>query len=210
LKAGSVLLDLGANIGYFSLLGATLVQSAGKVISFEPNVQNLRLFHASIAANQFRNIVVFPLAASDTTQIHQLRAFGSNGYLQEQSQPSGSAQFVQAVPIDHILQAETRIDLVKMDIEGYEILALRGMRQTMQRHRPTLITEFNPWHIQHRSKIAPAQLLLEIEQLNYRLWVLDRAGAIEPTDTASLLNYWRGTNNDKMILDLLAEPQEAP
>lgn len=80
LKPGSVFVDLGANIGYFSLMAATFVGPTGKVISFEPNARNLGLFYASIVENGMKNIVVFPVAASYSSQIHRLQSFGSTDF----------------------------------------------------------------------------------------------------------------------------------
>jgi hypothetical protein len=60
LKPGDVFLDIGANIGYFTLLAASIVQDGGKVISFEPNPQNLQLLYSSIVENPFDNITIYP------------------------------------------------------------------------------------------------------------------------------------------------------
>jgi len=69
LKPGDVFLDLGANIGYYTLLAASIVKESGKVIALEPNYINVQLILSSIDENQFNNVVVYPLAASDTNTI---------------------------------------------------------------------------------------------------------------------------------------------
>jgi len=155
LAAGDTFLDIGANIGYFSLLAASVVGEMGKVICFEPNVQNLRLLHASVLENGFQHVQVFPLAASDSRHVLKLQSFGSNGFLVAAPSEPSNHQFVQSVAVDDLVSAEGRVHVIKMDIEGYESLALRGMRQLVARYRPILFTEFNVWHLRHHGGIEP-------------------------------------------------------
>ena len=140
LRPGDTFLDIGANIGYFSLLAASIVGEMGKVICFEPNVQNLRLLHASLLENGFQHVQVFPLAASDSRHLLKLQSFGSNGFLAVAPSEPSNYQFVQSVAVDDLVSAEGRIRVIKMDIEGYESFALRGMRQLIARDRPILFT----------------------------------------------------------------------
>ena len=134
LAAGYNFLDIGANIGYFSLLAASVVGEMGKVICFEPNVQNLRLLHASVLENGFQHVQVFPLAASDSRHLIKSQSFGSNGFLVAAPSEPSNHQFVQSVAVDDLVSAEGRVHVIKMDIEGYESFALRGMRQLVARN----------------------------------------------------------------------------
>jgi FkbM family methyltransferase len=136
-------------------LAASIVQESGKVISFEPNLQNLQLLFSSIVENQFLNIEVYPLAASDSSMILKLTSFGSNGYLETALAGESNVQFVQSVAVDELLQTERQINVIKMDIEGYETLALRGMNKLITKHRPIIFTEFSPWHIKTGAKSSP-------------------------------------------------------
>lgn len=207
LKAGDVFLDLGANIGYFSLMAAGIVREQGKVISFEPNALNLQLLYSSIVENQFKNIKVYPFAASDSSQILKLTSFGSNGYLE--SAPSGETNFqlVQSVVVDELLQCETRIDVVKMDIEGYETLALKGMDKTVRKHRPVILTEYSPWHIEHRCRVKPQDYLRQITSYGYALSIVEETGALTPApDADSVAASWERFRDDKHHLDLMARP----
>lgn len=207
LKAGDVFLDLGANLGYFSLLASTLVGESGKVIAFEPNAQNLQLLYSSIIENQFKNIKVYPVAASDSPQILKLTSFGSNGYLEAASAGNSNFQFVQSVVADDLLGAEARLDVVKMDIEGYETLALRGMDKTISRHKPVIFTEFSPWHIKNRCDVEPQDYLTQLAGYGYKLSIIEPSGTVTPApDTEFLMDFWRGFNNDKQHLDLMAQP----
>ncbi|HXY53881.1 MAG TPA: FkbM family methyltransferase [Nitrospirota bacterium] len=207
LKPGHIIVDLGANIGYFSLLAATLVGTTGKVISFEPNAHNLRLLFASIVENGMKNILVFPLAASLSPQILRLQSFGSNGFLEAPTSGQACAQYVQAIDIDQILLGTSRIDMFKMDIEGFEPFALRGMSKIIERHRPLIVTEFSPWHIEHRCGLPPKDYLIELSTKGYSLSIIEPSGNIMPaSDPDTIMKFWRSLQNDKMHLDIVARP----
>ena len=207
LKPGNAFVDLGANIGYFSLMAATLVGPIGKVFSFEPNVHNLGLFYASIVENGMKNIIVMPVAASHSSQIHRLQSFGSNGFLEAATPGQTGAQYVQAVILDEILLSVPRIDAFKMDIEGFEPLALRGMLKIIDKHRPVLVTEFSPWHIEHRCGLPPQEYLDQLAAIGYRLSIIESSGRVTPAkDPSAIMKFWSALQNDKMQLDLIARP----
>lgn len=205
LHSGDVFLDLGANIGYFTLLAASIVRDIGKVISFEPNMQNLQLLYASIIENKFSNIIVYPFAASDTNQIFSLTSFGSNGFIEKAHSAQSNSQFLQSVLVDNVLQNEEKISVIKMDIEGFETLALRGMERIISKHKPVIVTEFNPWHIKHRTQIEPEEYLRQISEYGYDLSIIEPTGCttLKPS-IDSVMDIWRGFDNDKQHLDLLA------
>lgn len=207
LKDGDVFLDLGANIGYYSMLAAGIVRESGKVISFEPNQQNLQLLFSSIVENQFKNIEVYPLAASDAPMILKLTSFGSNGYLEAAPAGNSNFQFVQSVVVDEILQHESRINVIKMDIEGYETLALRGMEKLIRKHRPIIFTEFSPWHIKHRCQVEPQDYLRQLTQHGYALSVIEFSGPITSfPDSDAVMSFWHTFCYAQQHFDLMAQP----
>jgi FkbM family methyltransferase len=204
LKSGDVFLDLGANIGYFTLLAASIVKDNGKVISFEPNQYNRQLLYASIVENQFKNITVYPFAVSDSQQILRLMTSGSNGWVVELSEESVNYQLVQSVVLDELLQAEKQINVIKMDIEGHEPIALRGMERIINKHRPIIFTEFHPYAVREG-------YLKQLTQYNYRLFIIEEVGKIlEAPDTTFVMEFWQRlvekVNFDRIHLDLMALP----
>ena len=204
LKFGDVFLDLGANIGYFTMLAASIVKDAGKVISFEPNQYNRQLLYASIVENQFNNITVYPFAVSDSQQILRLMTSGSNGWVVELSDESVNYQFVQSVILDELLESEKQINVVKMDIEGHEPIALRGMAQIIKKHRPIIFTEFHPYAVGEG-------YLKQLTEHNYRLFIIEEVGKIlEAPDTVFVMEFWQRlvekVNFDRIHLDLMALP----
>jgi FkbM family methyltransferase len=209
LKPGGVFLDLGANLGYFTMLGASIVGESGKVIAFEPNPQNQQLIFESIAHNKFKNVHLFPLAASDRSSILRFTTVGSNGgVVTENSSVQTFYMFVQAVPLDKILSDEPRIDLIKMDIEAHEPFALKGMENTIRRLKPHIITEFHPWAMKLNNTQPPIEFLEQLKNLDYSLFV------IEPTDGSlssalephQIIERWKSQADETVQIDLLAKP----
>lgn len=143
LRDGHVCIDIGANIGVMTFLAASLVGPAGLVIAVEPNPGNVQLLYRSIVLNGVTNVQVLPLAASDRRSVFSLTG-RSNTHLIGARGAAGGGAFVQSVPLDELFGGLSRLDFVKLDIEGHEPPAIEGMWQLLTRHRPLILTEFNP------------------------------------------------------------------
>ncbi len=190
LGEGSVFVDVGANIGFMSLFAASLHPTI-QVHAFEPNLENGELLKLSRARNNLTGVTLYPHAVADRPQSFLLKTYGSNGWLEPlepdtdtSAYPSAvdvaalaageqTQQFlVHAVRLDDTLAHLTRLDLIKMDIEGAEPLAWRGMQQIIRRHRPALVMEFAPAMIQNVSQTDPYAFLEDVQQQGYRLHIL--------------------------------------
>ncbi len=150
LKPGDCFLDIGANIGYFTLLGAALVGAHGRVLAFEPNRDNCALLTKSLRQNQFRNVRLYPYAVGAKEQTLALYRHGTSSTSilrdksSQQAPPPGRPYGVRAVVLDDFLADLDRLDVIKIDIDGFEPRALQGMQRLIQRHRPVIFTEFCP------------------------------------------------------------------
>ena len=200
LRQDTHLLDLGANIGFFSLLAATRCPH-GRVFSLEPDPDNFRLLSASIALNGLGGrITAWPLAASDAAGVAVLSDLGnprnlgarftsrSRAALQAHvhgSQPHFSE--VRTVRLDELLAKET-VDVIKIDIEGHEPLALRGAEGLLRRCRPVILMEFSPGNIINIAQTRPEDLLAFLRDLSYRWQIIGEDGRRhEPSDDAAAL-----------------------
>lgn len=208
LKAGDVFLDLGGNVGYFSMLASRLVADNGKVLTFEPNPQNLQLIYSSQLQNKASNVMVYPYAASDTSTILRFTTVGSNGgVVTEHSGNQNYYLLVQSVVLDEILRNEPRIDLIKIDIEAHEPSALRGMVNLIKTHRPKIVTEFHPWAMKINNVELPEKYLEQLYNLGYKLSVILPSGDLHAVSSAKeVMNYWESLGIETIHLDLLAEP----
>ncbi|GAB4569909.1 MAG: hypothetical protein Tsb0020_24360 [Haliangiales bacterium] len=149
---GGVFVDVGANTGLHSLY---MSRHAREVHAFEPYEPVLARLRAAIARNHITNIVVHPVGLGDQAArvvFHKPpeRNLGSGSFVAEFQPGNEPAEDLEIVVGDAALAAAKveRVDLIKIDIEGYEQLALRGLRQTLERSRPVVIVEVtaNPDH----------------------------------------------------------------
>ena len=137
LEPGSVFYDVGANVGFYSLLGALRVGRAGRVFAFEPLPANAALLRQHLAMNRVRNVEMFELAISGHS--------GTASFAGEATRAMGKLASdgnvtVQTATLDALI-AEGRIappSAVKMDIEGAEFGALQGAARCFAEFRPKL------------------------------------------------------------------------
>ena len=155
LSQGAVFLDVGAHIGYFSLRASPVVGKSGRVVSFEPNPQTLAILRENVSANRFDNITVEPVACTDRPQTLTLYAASrsntgasslSKGNAEVTGSDAGRAFTVQGRPIDDVVKelGLTRVDAIKIDVEGAEVMVLRGAVDTLRRFHPKVIAEVIP------------------------------------------------------------------
>lgn len=205
LLPGTTMVDIGANVGYHTLIAASRVGPTGRVIAFEPAVQNCRLLGRSLAANGFAHVVVHQLAAADINGPVGFVMDDSNGAI-EPGEASPGQCHVQAVRLDSFLAGEPRLHVVKMDIEGAEGRALRGMRALLARHRPVLFVEFCPAALRARSEIEPREFLTALRSLGYRLQTIDRARGSGPVLETDAEIFARVAASGQGYVDLVALP----
>ena len=210
LRAGMTFLDVGANIGYFTLLGAHLVGSAGRVIAVEPFQHNLKLLIQSVAMNGFGQVEIFPLAALDRSELLTLDSVGSNGQvgaLPNDPRALIATTIVFGMRLDDLLREVDRVDVVKLDIEGAEYRAVSGARQLLERSRPIIFSEFSPPGLAAVSRVDARTYLdaLLIDD-RYHFEVINLDGTLTPCgrDHFALLRSFEASGVDH--IDIIARP----
>jgi FkbM family methyltransferase len=170
---GMQVLDVGANIGFYTMLAASLVGPTGKVWSVEPNPENVRMILASRAQNGFNHAAVFQAAAGDHWETMCIFSDASNATVAPVSatEPSQYPPTVLSLPLDAVL-ADSRVDVMKIDVEGAEGSALRGMLRILRRDRPMIFCEFTPGALPGMSGMSGKQYLQFLLDLGYELAVL--------------------------------------
>jgi FkbM family methyltransferase len=144
---GDWVLDLGANIGHYTVRCAEIVGSSGRVIAFEPVSATFELLAANAALVPARNITVINAAVSDTTgvigmQIPQFASGLDNFYEAQITTASAAAFQVLALTVDS-LSLPHPVRLVKIDTEAHEMSVLKGMVNLLNRDKPLLMIEEN-------------------------------------------------------------------
>lgn len=143
-KEGNIVVDLGANIGYFTLLAAKLVGKRGKVFAFEPEPKNFYYLNKNIKLNNYKHVITEQKAVSDRNGKTKLflspydsghhtinQADGIEAYRLGRRGEVSSID-IETVTLDDYLRDKTdRVDVMKIDIEGAEALAFVGMKETL-------------------------------------------------------------------------------
>ena len=158
-KKGDVVLDVGANIGYFTLLAASIVGKEGKVYAFEPEPRNFGYLSKNIALNRYGNVTVAQRAVSDKpgtiklfmcpydTGHHTIQQFGGiRSYNPELAGTREEFVEIQAVRLDDLFKDKlTPINVIKLDVEGAEMLTLSGMENIIRANNDlVMFVEFFP------------------------------------------------------------------
>jgi FkbM family methyltransferase len=208
LQPGMVVLDVGANVGYYTMLAAAQVGPTGKVLAFEPLRANSAMLEASREANGFAHVQIYPYAVAAQDGSVGFREDDSNGAL-ALDDPSTAVYEVQAVALDTFLSDEPRIDVVKIDIEGAEGLALSGMQQILRRHRPLVFSEFSWNTLRHISGMEPEAFLDLLRAPGYEVCVLPRgrSQSTAPQNNEQIMRCCR-ESGERDHIDLLARPLE--
>jgi len=194
-KPGQVVIDVGANVGCLAFQAARLVGEWGRVIAVEPNPDNLQLLYAGILLNEWANVQVLPCAAWNASGIMSLKGGASNTYLVLAAPLNEGRAYTQLVRLDEALASLDRVDLVKMDIEGHEPRALQGAHRLIAKHRPTLLSEFNPRCLREVGGVAPIDYAEQLLSYHSRLRVITAYGDdVEFRDAHSLVAYWERRN----------------
>ncbi len=200
LKHGTNVIDVGANIGYYTVMAAKYL-NGGVVYSFEPDDGNLKLLKKNIVVNDIENVAVYPVAVSDK---EQMAAYYRSGY------ESGAHNIVGSHNLKPEGLVQTRmldnlhlpwIGLMKIDAEGAEILVLKGARELLQRSHPVLFIEC--WDEGLRqSGYSARELIEEIEGLGYdKITVVDEIrGQYGPYSGKGVCRHF---NNETYGLNLL-------
>lgn len=189
LSPGGVCLDVGANVGVMTLLAASLVGPTGRVIAVEPNPDNVQLIYKGILRNRTTNVEVIPLAASDQRAVFSMSG-RSNTELSATEPDELAGRHAQSIVLDDLLSDLPRLDLVKLDIEGHEPAALRGLTRLVSRLAPTVLLEFNPRCLERQGE-TPAALLDWLFARYPRVRAVSHFGDDERfSDAAALLAFW--------------------
>jgi len=178
-KNEDVVLDVGANIGYYTLLLAKLVGTKGKVFAFEPAPDNFFLLEKNISLNGYKNVVLENLALSNSNGHVDL-------YLSDESMGwhriypskfcSNNHVKVEMIRLDDYFKNENirdTISFIKMDVEGAEFGVLKGMTTILKNNKKlTLLLEFVPHYIREFGS-NPKDLLNFLDEQGFEIFVIE-------------------------------------
>jgi len=187
LRPGDSVLDVGANMGVYTVLAARLVGPAGSVHAFEASPAILPQLAANVRLNRLTNVRIhanavadrcggraFSLATPENTGLSSLRPLAER---------TAGVTDVAAIALDSLLDDLPPIRLAKLDVEGAEFLALQGMRELIRRDRPFIVLELTDAFL--RELGADAQgVCAFLDQAGYEIFRIGARATLEPVATA--------------------------
>jgi FkbM family methyltransferase len=178
LRKGEVFLDIGANIGWFTLLASTIVGETGSIFAFEPRPETAEHLRQTIEANLLSDrIALRQCGLADAEGV----AFINSAF--ETNNPGGS--FVLPHPAGGDMESAPialrtldsfkfeKVDFIKMDVEGSEMKVVKGGMRTISRCRPIILSEINPSALVQVSGATPDDFLRIFFELNYEVSIID-------------------------------------
>jgi len=197
LKPGMTFVDAGANIGELSLIGAKLVGKTGEVHSFEPVARYADQLEANLALNPFANVRLHRVGLSD--QPGDAPIFVASEYFADGTEHNGLAtlyrsdernlreQTITLTPLDEAIHPE-RLDVIKLDVEGAELAALKGASCQLERHHPDLIVEIGKETCE-AAGYQGSDILDYLAPLGYKFYRIARLGKLIPIKSKDLTNF---------------------
>ncbi len=189
-REGDVFLDIGANIGYFTLLAAARVGAKGKVFSFEPDPTNFAFLEKSVRMNHLSQVTALKAAVTDKTG--KLKLFRNEDNLGDHRiyATDSSAQSIDIDSVcldDYLPPLEGARIVVKIDIQGAEVSAIRGLSRFFSGHSDvTLLTEFWPEGLRRFGSSSAEYASLLVEN-RFKLFLIESSGALKPVTREELL-----------------------
>jgi FkbM family methyltransferase len=184
-KPGDVVVDLGANIGFFTVLLARRVGPHGRVLAYEPLGSNADLIARSVEENHLAEVVTLRRVAVgdracdlDLAAVPEDRASNSGGaFLLAPGAQAPPGHRTTRVPVVALDQEEMpgRVALLKIDVEGAEPQVLRGARRLLERDRPRVLAEVNP-NALRRAGVGPSDAIAFMQDLGYDAHRLGKDG----------------------------------
>lgn len=189
-KSGMNAVDAGANIGYFTLLMAKIVGEKGTVHAFEPDNANFKLMQKNVKLNNYRNVRMNESAVSDKNGHLTFYLSASNPQdhrIIEDSAEKRDTYKVPSVTLDSYFQKK-KLDFIKMDIQGAELMALEGGERLLKSQKPILVLEYWPYGIYQAGR-KPQEFFTFLEKNEYHIQQIDqKSGALKPIKKNLLLS----------------------
>lgn len=223
LREGDHVLDVGSNLGYYALLAARAVGATGQVLGFEPARDVYAILERNVARSGYTNIRVFPWAVGDRSEAiefygSEIPSWGS--LIREKNLLQARPTTVPAKKLDDLLDEfpEFRPTVLRMDVEGGELMALEGAKRLLREYRPRVFVEIHPFAFEWQ---RAHQAILELRGMGYssgvvieRLWdepwasswVRERRHWSGPTDKLLAKIESRAEALNTGVFSILLEP----
>jgi len=190
IEKNDIVVDIGANIGYYTLIFARAVGKEGKVFAFEPEPTNFDLLTKNLEINNYKNVVFVKKAVSKRNEKTCLYINNENlgGHTMIDFKESNDFIEIESVRLDdYFNDLDVKINFIKIDIEGFEIEAIKGMTSILRKNDDVkMMIEFNPYLIKKFGWDAKKFLNL-LEGCHFQVYNIEKKNRIVcPTDFEEL------------------------
>jgi FkbM family methyltransferase len=174
-KEGDVVVDVGAHIGYYTLLAAALTGKNGKVYAFEPEPLSFSILTRNVKENNLNDrVILVKKAVSD--EAAKTKLFPLNKHLRSHgvTLPSGKAVNVETTTLDKFFKDKNwKVDVVKIDVDRAESLVFSGMKKIVEQNRNLKVfMEFSPAKLK-RFGVEPHKFLEKIMDWGFVVWAIE-------------------------------------
>ena len=205
IKKDNVFLDIGANIGYHSLFVASILKGSGKVYSFEPITYLCKQLQESVNLNNFTNLEVcnFGLSENEGEHIINIRDgnIGGSSLLSFPKIDKFEVKETEKVvlkKLDSFLGETYKVDVIKIDVEGYEYEALKGAFNILKNNHPVIFMEFSPLIYIKDNAQKSYEIIYFLKNLGYSFFDLDEK-------SLDLEKWIKEGNNVNTQIDILCK-----
>lgn len=202
LTPGDVCVDVGANIGFLSLLAASIVGPTGRVLAIEPLKDIANQIQRSKELNEFSQLEILTVACGEKCEklvIHASEDTAVSSFLaQNETLKKYQDVIVTVVPLDEIAKNLEKVTLIKIDVEGFELEVLRGARRTIEKHQPILVIEYSPSFYDGVSSDIKFKIVDILEKFGYSVQLIESHSKLSAVIAPQLLleePYSRGVWN---------------
>jgi FkbM family methyltransferase len=192
---GMTAVDVGANLGYYTLLFAEMVGPNGQVYAFEPVPYNASLLNRSVHANGYTNVIAVAKSVSNATGATTLHLnagnFGNHTIVSGINAPSDGEVVVDTLSLDGFFDASQRIDFMKIDVEGAEGLVAQGAGRLLAQTPARIVMEFWPFG-ERRLGTDPEHLLNALRGYGFDIKLIpDEGDELPQVSNAEILERFR-------------------
>jgi len=212
IKPGMVIVDCGANIGYYSLITAKITGKYGKVYAFEPDPDNYQLLVDNIKNNGFTNIIPIKKAVSNKSGRRKLfsdeKNFGNISFSEDNINEKILSIYAETISLDDYFKNivnNSKVDFIKMDVEGAEGLIMEGAKNILISNDLKIFMEFSPNRITNIG-VDPLKLLNNLQKYGFKIKVIDEKNEyLKQIKTLDIIRMCEKTDTSSIMVNLLLE-----
>ncbi|MPM40137.1 hypothetical protein SDC9_86776 [bioreactor metagenome] len=169
-KKGNTIIDVGANIGYYTVLLADKVGRTGKVYAFEPDKINFEILEKNIEANHLKNVEIINAAVG--SKAGKLKLHKSKENLGDHKLYGNDKEIeeVKIIKLDEYIKE--KVDLMKIDTQGWEPEVIGGAKNIINKNRPVIFLEYSPASYK-MAKLDGQKMMRNLRKIYKKIWWVD-------------------------------------